>query len=377
MAGFLGWLGRLFGVRAAVADTVADELSDERDGADDDGGDEDASDDGDGGGNVGPGDAGADAREGEEERAHDDGGDGYWWLTVREKPPVVEFEAIDLRRVYTDFSGHVASGAFGIIEIPSNIMRIMSILGKPDFTYHEVTDLISRSPVLAGEFLKMANSSLYGRGVKISDLRVALPRLGQRQVKGMLYLNSTRMAVADQPVFNQVATEIVNHCNAVGKIAGYLAHRYYPDPDSAFLAGLLHDVGKLAILKELGDRFDLPAEAAAGLTEDSFAEILPPLHEAVGTHLAQHWELDDEVAAAISHHHTLDDVEVLDDHSERQYLSALINVSDTMARVLGKGRWIGDVNLFGMTSAKELGLEGDRGTVEFLKPIPELLAHDG
>jgi len=93
----------------------------------------------------------------------------------------------------------------------------------------------------------------------------------------------------------------------------------------------------------------------------------------VGEYLGRHWNLDAEVQSAIAHHHDFDEAEVSDDTGLTRMLPALVGLSDTMARMLGKGRWIADVSLFDLPACQELGIERNPSTLEFLDSIPDLV----
>jgi len=302
----------------------------------------------------------------------------YWWeCPTAAAPPCPEFEAINNKFIQNELHRKVETGSFSIVEIPDNILRAIQIMGNPEFNYAQVSALITRSPALATEFLRVVNSTLYNRGGRITDLRVALPRLGHKTVKAMLYLYSSKMGLASNTILMPVVEKVVDHCQATARIAGYLSQRYYPDPEGAFMAGLLHDVGKLAILQELSESYDLPAGVGTTLSEESFDEIFPGLHEVVGEYLARHWSIGEEISNAIMYHHHFFDASASEKSDLPLALSALINLSDIMARIAGHGRHIDAVDIFAEMSAVELGMVRDTGTIEFLQAIPELLQdHD-
>ncbi len=297
----------------------------------------------------------------------------YWWYCPEKpQPEFPSFESIDSGTVLAELRAKVQAGTFRMIEIPANLMRVIRILGNPEFSYCEVAGLISHSPALAGEFLTVANSALYNRGVAISDLNVALTRLGHARIRTMLYINASKMALAPHPVLNDLATDIINHSYTVALIGHYLCQRFYADPDSAFLACLLHDIGKLAILKEIAEEYELPADVPFRLTEDVLNDILPPLHEEVGVFLAERWNLEPAITEAIGHHHACDEAGGADEIGLVRGLAALVQLSDTMARILGKGRWISNVALFNHPACEILGIERNQATIDFLLPIAQL-----
>ena len=98
-----------------------------------------------------------------------------------------------------------------LLDIPENILRVLDVIEDPDFGYNEASELISRSPVLLAEFLKLANSAVFKRRTPVKDLRVILPLFGVTIIKSVLYLNSTKLELARHPDFvpSQLMSSII------------------------------------------------------------------------------------------------------------------------------------------------------------------------
>ena len=284
------------------------------------------------------------------------------------------FDILQDDRIVEELNRKLDADEFPVIEIPSNVMKAMSILDKKDFEYPEITNLISRSPAMTGEFIKTFNSALYFRGETITDLKVGLPRLGKENIKGMLYMYSSRMNFSSNVLFNGLAKGIVEHCYAVALLANYIGQDYYANPEEAFLAGLLHDIGKLGVLKCLTETYEMPEELDFEMTEDVFDHVFPSIHEKAGEFLAGNWKISESIKFAIKHHHDFNTMEDADSDSEEYHLAALINLCDSMARTLGYGRRISKINIFDTDAARILSFENDNSTVDFIKNIPEMLS---
>jgi putative nucleotidyltransferase with HDIG domain len=300
----------------------------------------------------------------------------YWWCFEGHPPvdEVQELEGVDDDKVYLELSRRIDNDEFPVIEIPDNIMKTLQILNNPEFDYAEVSNLINHSPSMAGEFIKVINSSLYSRGVVINDLKLALPRLGKDNVKALLYMYSSKMSFDKDSLFHEVAKDIVEHSYAVAIIATYLSQRFYPDPDGAFLAGLLHDIGKLGILKAISETCPLPKKVDFKVTLEVLDNILPRLHGKAGRFLAENWKINKVVVSAIEHHHDFVDIGFNEDEQLSYHLSALVNLSDTMARILGYGQRMDAVNIFSLASTIDLSIARDYETIQFLDNIPEIVA---
>lgn len=304
--------------------------------------------------------------------------DDYWWSFKGHEYPweIPLFELIEDYRVHEELTRKLDNNEFPVIEIPANVMQVVQLLNSTDFDYGEIAELIHHSPALTGEVIKIINSSFFSRGIPIHDLDAALPRLGNERLKSILYIYSAKLSLPKDSIVKDVAIDVVEHSCATGLIAGYLSQRYYPDPEGAFLAGLMHDIGKLGILKAFSETYPVPQQPDYDISEELFDNVFPKLHERAGSFLARHWELSDEIIAVIRHHHDFLEADFGDD-SNSFFLCALINLSDYMARILGKGRRIPDaVNIFNLPAAREIGVEKNWDTIHFLEKIPDLIAKD-
>lgn len=298
----------------------------------------------------------------------------YWWrIALRPRPVFPEFEAVNSKKEFERLKRKIDSGNFAMMEVPDNVMGVLKLLRRPDIPFDAIAAVIQKSPVMAGEFLKVANSSLYSRGNKVHHLGQALKLLGLEHIKSMLYLYSASHNISGSALLNDAASQVVEHSKAVSLIARYLSKKLFPDPDLAFLAGLLHDVGKLAILKQIGEDFNIP-EFDFKLTEEAFTELFPPLHAKAGKLVSRSWDIEEEVALAIECHHDYPERN-FDEGGELEilHLCALVDLSDMMAKMLGKGLFVAEGDIFEYPAAKYFNFEPDAETIKFLEPIPELV----
>jgi len=301
-----------------------------------------------------------------------------WWCRKVELPAAgVLFESLEGQdgfTIYRSLQARLQQNTIALVEIPENAARILNILGRPNFSYSELVALVKRSPSLTGEILKVANSTVYSRGLPIADLSLALPRIPLPVIKSMLLLDTSRTTLSTFPALHDILTGMVQHSLCVANTAMLLAGLYHPDANTAFVAGLLHDVGKIAVLLDIAERYKLPATKGAGLRESCFDEILPVMHEKAGGILAVHWNLSDEIRLAIEHHHDLYRLDLRKVGEQVLTLAAIINVSDAAARLLGRGRPLVTADFFALPGCRVLGWREDLATFEVLEQIPDCLA---
>lgn len=193
-------------------------------------------------------------------------------------------------------------------------------------TLEDIAEVIRRDPGLASQLLRVANSPMYGMGGEITSLARAGAVLGLRTVK----LLSLSFSVVTRPAQGDEAALMVwRHTLVTSAIAQNLARRREPRlADECFIAGLLADMGRLALAEEphyvaartaAGGWLDADAERAAiGITSNEItAQILAG------------WSLPAVLAQAISH---VDRPDAIDGPGQR--VARILAVADAAARLL-------------------------------------------
>ncbi|MDD3119476.1 MAG: HDOD domain-containing protein [Victivallales bacterium] len=303
---------------------------------------------------------------------------GHWWCFAGHPNFDPTYENLPYDRVTVDqailhLNRKIAAGELPVFSIPNQILEVFRLLDGPDFEYREITAIIEKNPSLAAMFIASINSSLFNRGFSITELYPALLRLGKNNIRALLQIYAIKISFASDRRFGEIARQIIRHSYATAIIASFLTQRYFPEPGLAFLAGLLHDIGKLAILKELSldPRFCLRLKENA--TESMFNPIFAERHEKIGLELGREWHMDELTLTAIARHHRFWEYDFAEEDQLDYHLCLLINLSDTIARILGYGRPIGKTNLFLEPAVVDLNIEKNLGTIDFLADLPELV----
>lgn len=193
-------------------------------------------------------------------------------------------------------------GPLELPSLPEVALKIRKALADENVSVSEIARLIGSDPALAARILKTANSALFYRGSKpITSVHGAVSQLGQRMVRNVA------LSYAAQQVFigygsqqlRTFLTEVWQHSVHTAALAHMLARvRTAINPDEAFLAGLLHQVGKLYILMRVREREEVLA------AEEAFQSVLAAWHPRLGRAVIEAWGLPDELAAAVGGHQT-------------------------------------------------------------------------
>lgn len=188
---------------------------------------------------------------------------------------------------------------------------IVSVASSESATAEDVAQAIMLDPALSTKVLRMANSAFYGRLTKAETITQAVVTLGFRAVRTVALAASVVDHIIPEEAFPGMSwRSFWEHCVATGASAELIARRLSTckrGGESAFVAGLLHDVGKLVVARNAADEFGKIVERAIELDGDfstAEVEILGTDHATIGGLLAQQWRIPEALATPITHHHT-------------------------------------------------------------------------
>ncbi len=186
--------------------------------------------------------------------------------------------------------------------LPDIIQTVSAIVNDPKSSATDLAKLISTDAALSAKILKLANSPAYGFTRKVIDIRHAVALLGFRETQALALSISAFSYVRNGGSFDYRSHW--NHsyaCATLGKIiAANLSHE---QQESAFVAGLLHDIGKAAFATNIFSNYRLRGNSGKLLTSELDEEHLGISHAEFGFLLAEHWLLPSVLTHAIRYHH--------------------------------------------------------------------------
>ena len=129
--------------------------------------------------------------------------------------------------------------------LPNVAPQVLELSQRTDVAFHEVVGVLGQDPMLSAKVVEKARSPLYGGG-NIRTLDEALSRLGLRGLRNLLLELALELKVFRSGTFGAAMAKVREHSVAVAHLSHLLAPRLHVDPNEAFLAGLVHDVGLAA-----------------------------------------------------------------------------------------------------------------------------------
>lgn len=189
--------------------------------------------------------------------------------------------------------------------LPPVAAQLMRMVSREDTSFQRISALVRMDSAFSAEVLRIANSPLLGCRRRVDSIRHALTMLGMEKLKSLVMAVSLRdflSSALQVPALRRCW----RHSLACGCICEELAGAVRLDKDSAYTAGLLHDVGRLALLASY------PAEYARLLdVSDEFSldvlsceeDLFDIDHCRAGEWLVRDWQLPDEFAGVAGDHH--------------------------------------------------------------------------
>lgn len=221
-----------------------------------------------------------------------------------------------------------------LYSLPEVALSVLDLTGHPKVDVRALKECIENDPALTGKLLQVVNSSLFSPSREICNLNQAIALLGIKPLK-LLVLG---FSLPDR-LFQEVAADALSRywrgslTRAVA--AREISERFWNGGgDEAFIAGLLYDVGLLALIQQLGDKFTRfldkvhSSQADLGTLEE---ESIGFRHTQLSAALLDHWGLAEELTRAIrfagnppSHI----------ENSGRDRLGLILHLADLVARLI-------------------------------------------
>jgi len=196
--------------------------------------------------------------------------------------------------------------------MPAAALAVMREAESSTGTASTVARHIAQDQALAARVLRLSNSAYYGLSGEVTDLQEAVIVLGMRSVRNLAMVAATYPWMS-RPLKGYCLgpKEMWTHSFGVAIAAQHIARRSrITDPDIAFTAGLLHNLGKVALSIWLENKIPVLISIAnqEGITFDAVErKVLGYDHAEVGEFLGKRWNLPKPLLAAIRYHHSPND----------------------------------------------------------------------
>jgi len=193
----------------------------------------------------------------------------------------------------------IAARALELPILPDVAAQVIALSTSDESDSRELAEVIRRDGPMSAHILRLANSPLFRPRTPIVSLQQALSRLGMTQIRQIAFAVSCKQRVFRARGYEPEVRASFRHSFAAGLASQELARTRRWNVEEAFLAGLLHDVGRPVLLQAIVDMHG----ANRVLNRHAVLTVVAELHAQVGGMLAQKWSLPVRVAEAIAFHH--------------------------------------------------------------------------
>lgn len=191
-------------------------------------------------------------------------------------------------------------------SLSTTVGKVMEICSRTDASPNELNKVISLDPVLTGQVLKLINSAYYSLVNKVTSLTRAITMLGMNTVKNMALSTAIINTVAGTKKSKALPTKkFWAHSIGAGvsaKLLGEAKGIGVMEREELFLAGLLHDLGKVPFGDEYIEVLNIAKFEQLPLREVEF-EVMGIDHQEVGLMIAEKWKLNKVITSCIASHH--------------------------------------------------------------------------
>lgn len=213
--------------------------------------------------------------------------------------------------------------------LPGILTKITQLTEGQESGASDVAKLIATDQVLSAKVLRLVNSPIYGFPGRISSITHAVVLLGFNVIKGLV------LGTAVFDTLGEDGKALWNHSLGCAVLSRHLAMAAnLPEPEEAMVAGLLHDLGKVALAYVAPGHYVKAVELAKKnqtYVGEAEMEVFGISHARVGGWLCEQWHFPSRLAEPLIHHHDPERAKAGEE------VAAAIHIADYLARGMGYG----------------------------------------
>jgi HD-GYP domain-containing protein (c-di-GMP phosphodiesterase class II) len=278
-------------------------------------------------------------------------------------------QAAAVKQTFSEILQKFSAGKIVPPAMPQVVFELRNMIKRQATTVKDVSEVLEKDPVISLRLISVAKSPVYKGYGDVKSVQVAIPRLGFKETLSIVMaISSKNLYEVKQPQFRVVLDKMWGHSLACAYACKLIAQSTaLGDPETIFLMGLIHDVGKVILLRAFAE---IPQEKSIDFT--TVMAAIQEAHQSIGNMLLKRWGFGDEFSRVVSLH------EGANFSSQTNKEILVVHLANILTRKMGLSffEWDGK-DLAEVSSAQLLGLSSETigGIEEKVKGIIKDVAH--
>jgi HD-GYP domain-containing protein (c-di-GMP phosphodiesterase class II) len=231
------------------------------------------------------------------------------------------------------------------------VLELRKVIKRQDSSIKDLVDVVEKDPVISLRLISVAKSPLYKGYGEVKTVQIAIPRLGFKETLSIVVAISNKsLYEIKHPQHRVLLDKMWVHSLATAYTAKLIGQSLLlDDPESLFLLGLTHDVGKVILLRAFAEIQD-----DKSLNTDAIISAIQDAHQSIGVLLVKRWGFGEEFARVISLH----EGSTFTEQTQKEVL--IVHLANLMTRKMGFSFFEWDQkNLAEIPSAELLGVSSE------------------
>jgi putative nucleotidyltransferase with HDIG domain len=209
--------------------------------------------------------------------------------------------------IISDVKDKILKDVESLPTFPENIIELQQLCNKKEASIDIISERISRDPALTADVIKLSNSAGFVPGKKISTIKEAVKIIGLKNLYFILTASTAKKILGNKYKKFELIWE---HCIRVAFYSRQIAklNKLSSISDTAFITGLLHDIGKIVLLSADDNIINIISEITKNkqLRSSSILEEISVgiSHAEIGGLIAEKWNFPDDLKMSITNHHS-------------------------------------------------------------------------
>lgn len=238
---------------------------------------------------------------------------------------------------------HLLDGVKRLDPLPITVQRLLAVINQETSNFNQIVDIVEYDPAVASNILRVANSPAYAGRFQIERLRDAVVRLGVNNLLNIVLSGHLKKLKVSAPLYGLTENDLWLHATAASLAVKAITQetRQLSIPPYAAIAALVHDIGKLIMVRylqaDVSAIWALCQEKGIPFVEAE-RELFACDHTEVGAAMARKWSFPEAIFRVIELHHQVP-------CKEPSALLDAVMVANLVAKSIGVGLGAEGLNL--------------------------------